>query len=334
MMKFSTLLKAVTILFSCAFLIKAHALGPMCRNLSSIAKLEKRWKKIEISIKGTDDRKAEEEFGHLENREAQQILGVREIERSMAGVVGIECLYTKSNGKTYRNRFNGILVCDKQTLLVNGHSLKSPLCENTNGNFDCKINSGRHHPEERIVKPELSRLMDKDLCDNNSTNGSIDLAVLKLEKPSSRPPIKIGTVNSFEQIRGRRFVSVAANTSRNFVDSQGNKINTDKTFTISQFDELEAPSMAKSDTDGGKGSSGEAHLISQDGEPLVIGLRQGSYGTLGQDGIIVDRLPYDKNYHFSRSLFFSPEIQKFIRQHVKEPNKCMKEVAPENERSA
>lgn len=308
-----------------------HAKALLCGHASSTARLIGDAEKIEVNIKGTDDRKAQEDFSNPENLEAQRILGLQEIEKSISGVVEVECLYTKDNGKTYRNRFNGILACDNQTLLVNAHSLANSLCNSANENFNCTVQPGQHHPEtSKILRPTPSQIMDKDFCD--SPNEGKDLVVVKLEQPSSRTPLKIGTVSSFGQIQERKFVSVAANTTKNFVDSRGQRIETEKTFTVSRFDGLTSaqPPLAKSETDGGNGASGEAHLISQDGEPLVIGLRRGFWAPVDENNKPLDGYPYDPNSNYTTSIFFQKEIQDFVRSQVKEPNKCFREVAPEN----
>ncbi len=312
----------------------SQAAALMCGNLSGLKRNVASLSAIPIAIKGEDTRKPQEEFSNPENLVAQQLLGKNEIAQSASGVVAIECYYQK-DGKNYRTSFNGVLVCDQRTLLVNSHSFKEPFCDSTPGSeITCVTRPDGNNPDhEFIATPKKNQLMVDDVCAKSYSKP--DIAIVKLEEPSKRKPIKIGTVRSFAALLNRPFVSVAANVSHNYRDKNGEKIATDRTFSISQFDGALGSFEGRSDLDIGRGSSGSAQLINQDQELLLIGVPTSmSSNRIDENGLPVDGLPYDPYTNFSSSVFFEKQTQDFIRKHVDQPNKCFKEVRPADEKSA
>jgi len=306
------------------FPLNACALVPLCGNLTSTQRSIANAKVLNVHIMGTDDRQAEEAFGDPQNLEAQKILGLQEISHSISAIVPVECFYTGKDNKSYVYKFNGSLVCDHTTLLINAHSLEKALCKDIKNNFVCRIPKTSQFPEVFLNKPNPQQIKAKDLCTNISPDD--DVAILNLYEPTKRTPIKIGVVNSFKPLEKRQFVNVAANVSSNYNGSS----DTEKTFSIGTYDEADSTSTAKTSIDGGPGSSGSPHLINQQGELLAIGINEGGRGQMA-GGILKDGHSYSLKNNYSIELFFNKDIKNFLKKNIKNPNKCLKEVRPAGE---
>jgi hypothetical protein len=282
------------------------------------------------TVFGKDDRQKQEDFGNKDNLEAQKILGLHEIARSLSGIVPIEAYWGPLQDGTYgETKANGILACDRSTIILNAHSLRSELCEETKIPFTVQVADTPLYPDRTgAIKPKQSQILSKEVCTGYKFGDlDNDIAVLHLEWPLKRRPLKLG-IASAEQLKGRSVVHVEANVSTNspFPGSE-----TEKAFSTATLYEPAGRSMMKTDADTGDGSSGSPYMVNQDGEILALGILQGYHSPKTRLGEPIDNLEYGDNYNFNRVIIFSPEIKDFLKKNIKHWKSCFRQVKPETE---
>jgi hypothetical protein len=276
-----------------------------------------------VHIIGSDDRWAEEEFSRGEHLAAQSLSGLIGIDDQLSGVVPMECFYTRKDHVSYSYPFNGVNICNSNTILINAHSLKKSICEDINNDFVCTT-IPRKMGRIFFEKPTSDQFMmtKDDLCkDTLNMDGSRDVAILHSMKPLGRAPLMIGHITQPQAIMYRKILSVERNVGK------GNSINENLgslQFTLGQFfrgdDE---PNMTQANIDSGPGSSGSPRIINQNGRILFIGINEGWYGQHGK--------PFGVWSNYTKEIYFTDEVVDFIKKNVTNADSCIEDVTVPDE---